>query len=177
MKKLASLLALALILMTSAETLAQASSTVLVREDAQLGKFLTDSKGLTLYIFKKDMSSESTCYDACAQAWPAFIASGDLTLPAGVTGKLDVTTRKDGTKQVTYNGAPLYYFAQDKSPGDTKGQGLGNVWFVAAPQLAAAALPTTGSPVLPDAAATLTLTLAGLVLLGAGLWLRRSHSG
>ena len=42
-------------------------------------------------------------------------------------------SRDDGREQVTYNGLPLYYFANDKAPGDTKGQGVGGVWFVAAP--------------------------------------------
>ena len=44
-----------------------------------------------------------------------------------------VISRDDGREQVTYNGLPLYYFANDKAPGDTKGQGVGGVWFVAAP--------------------------------------------
>ena len=176
MKKLLPLLLLALTLMTAVEAFAQASSTVLVRDDAKLGKFLTDSSGMTLYIFKKDTSSESTCYDTCAKNWPAFLASGDLTLPSGVAGKLDITTRKDGAKQVTYNGAPLYHFAKDTAPGDTKGQGIGNVWFVATAQLATTAVPTTGGTLLPDSAVTLTLLVASLALLGTGLWLRRSHS-
>ena len=43
--------------------------------------------------------------------------------------KLGTTTRKDGSVQVTYNGWPLYYYQQDKSPGDVTGQDVGGVWY------------------------------------------------
>jgi predicted lipoprotein with Yx(FWY)xxD motif len=44
--------------------------------------------------------------------------------------------RKDGTKQVTYNGHPLYFYFKDKDEGDTYGQGsktFGAPWYVLAP--------------------------------------------
>jgi predicted lipoprotein with Yx(FWY)xxD motif len=50
-----------------------------------------------------------------------------------VGGSFGTTARTDGATQVTYNGAPLYYFAGDGKAGDTNGQGLNGVWFVAAP--------------------------------------------
>lgn len=46
---------------------------------------------------------------------------------------LGVTTRTDGTKQVTYGGHPLYYYLGDTAPGQTKGQGVGGVWFLIGP--------------------------------------------
>ncbi len=51
----------------------------------------------------------------------------------GVTGTFATTKRTDGAMQVTYNGVPLYYYAADKKAGDVMGQGIGGVWFVAAP--------------------------------------------
>jgi predicted lipoprotein with Yx(FWY)xxD motif len=113
---------------------AETSSSVQVAENAKLGKFLTDSKGMTLYLYTKDTPDTSNCYDKCEQNWPPFTTSGgDLTLPAGVPGKLGTTTRKDGTKQITYNGMPLYFFIKDKKAGDTNGQDVGDVWYVVPP--------------------------------------------
>ena len=84
------------------------------------------SNGMTVYIFTKDVkdSGKSACTGDCFMTWPA------LTVPAGaaptggtgVTGKLGTITREDdGTLQVTYNGLPLYFFANDKAPGDANG--------------------------------------------------------
>ena len=99
------------------------------------GKFLTGEDGKTLYVFKKDGPGVSACSGDCATNWPPFtIAANDTLAPgAGVTGALATFKRDDGTMQVTYNGAPLYYFAADKAAGDTNGQGIGGNWFVAAP--------------------------------------------
>jgi predicted lipoprotein with Yx(FWY)xxD motif len=101
-----------------------------------VGKFLTGEDDKTLYIFKKDTTpGKSTCNGDCATNWPPFVLdTGETTKAgAGVTGALATIKRDDGTDQVTYNGAPLYYFAADKKAGDTNGQGVGGVWFVAAP--------------------------------------------
>ncbi|HEY7969617.1 MAG TPA: hypothetical protein VID95_06435, partial [Candidatus Limnocylindrales bacterium] len=66
-------------------------------------------------------------------AWPALtLASGTPTKGDGVTGDLTVITRDDGTKQVTYNGQPLYYFAGDTAAGATNGAAIPN-WAVANP--------------------------------------------
>jgi predicted lipoprotein with Yx(FWY)xxD motif len=116
---------------------AQSAPTVQVAMNANLGmNILTDANGMTLYTFKNDTlgSGTSACTGGCAGAWPAFAApAGDLTLPYGATGALGTITRDDGTQQVTYNGSPLYYFGGDRQPGDTNGQGIGNVWFAAQP--------------------------------------------
>jgi len=99
------------------------------------GKFLTGDGGRTLYIFKKDSPNTSACGADCATNWPPLTVTdvSALTAGAGVTGKLSAFARADGSKQVAYGGAPLYYFAADSAAGDTNGQGIGGNWFVAAP--------------------------------------------
>ena len=100
-----------------------------------LRAYLTGDNGLTLYTFKPDSANTSTCTGGCAQAWPPFTIGADDTLEGGdgVGGALTTFARTDGTLQVAYNGAPLYSFANDTSPGDTNGQGIGSNWFVAKP--------------------------------------------
>ena len=98
-----------------------------------VGKFFTDAKGMTLYIFKKDSPGKSACSGPCVEKWPLYFRE-KVSVPAGVTaGDFGTITREDGKKQTTYKGWPLYYFAGDKKAGDVTGQGMGNVWFVANP--------------------------------------------
>jgi len=99
--------------------------------------YLTGEDGKTLYFFKKDTadSGKSACgAGACLDNWPPLtVESLDEVKPdSGVTGKVALITRDDGTKQVTYKGLPLYYFAGDKAPGDTNGAAIPN-WSVANP--------------------------------------------
>ncbi len=84
------------------------------------------SNQMTLYTFDKDVagSGVSTCTGGCLTNWPALtITAGDTpTGGAGVTGALGTIIRADnGATQVTYNGLPLYFFINDKAPGDTLG--------------------------------------------------------
>jgi predicted lipoprotein with Yx(FWY)xxD motif len=113
----------------------EATGATVQTADAELGTILTDADGNTLYVFLNDTGSESTCYDDCAATWPALETDGDPQAGAGVDESLLGTTdRTDGTVQVTHNGMPLYYFADDESPGDTNGQGIADVWFVVSPK-------------------------------------------
>ena len=112
----------------------ETDTTVNVAETPELGQFLTDAEGRTLYLWTVDVQAGvSFCYDACVDFWPLFTADEPLTLPDGVEGTLTLIERKDGTTQVAYNDIPLYYFAADKAPGDTIGQWAGDTWFVVAP--------------------------------------------
>lgn len=97
----------------------------------QLGQILTDSRGMTLYVYTPDDGNASTCYDQCAMDWPPLVLPSNAPILApGVKGALDVAKRKEGSRQVTYNGKPLYYYAKDKKPGDALGQKVDNKWFV-----------------------------------------------
>jgi predicted lipoprotein with Yx(FWY)xxD motif len=111
-----------------------AEPTVSVATDPNLGKILVDGKGMTLYIFTKDTPDKSNCSGGCLKAWPALLTQGSPKAGAGVDQSLlGSTTLADGSKIVTYNHMPLYYFVQDKAPGDVKGQNNGTVWFVVSP--------------------------------------------
>lgn len=103
--------------------------------ETDLGTILTDAEGLTLYMFGADQDGESTCYDDCAATWPALTVDGEPVAGEDLdSSKLGTTERTDGTLQVTYAGQPLYYFASDAAPGDTNGQGIGDIWFVVSPE-------------------------------------------
>ncbi len=100
----------------------------LTASGSDLGTILTDANGRTLYLFENDHQSDSTCYDTCADNWPAL--TGTAAAGQGVDASmLGTTTRTDGTTQVTYNGWAVYYFSGDSQPGDTNGQGIGDVWY------------------------------------------------
>ena len=115
------------------KTSSGASATVGVSKTS-LGSILVNANGRTLYLFKADVGMQSACTGACATAWPPLLATRTPTDGAGLTAsKLGTITRSDGTKQVTYNGHPLYLFRKDKKPGDVNGQGVtafGAAWFV-----------------------------------------------
>jgi len=102
-------------------------------QDGSLGTMLVDADGKTLYIFLKDTQNANTsaCSGNCADNWPALT---DATAGEGIDAALlGSFQRGDGSKQVTYNGWPLYYFVQDSNPGDVNGQGIGGNWYVISP--------------------------------------------
>ncbi|HJR92140.1 MAG TPA: hypothetical protein VJ938_06855 [Acidimicrobiia bacterium] len=113
---------------TAGDTTAGEAMTLTVAE-TDLGTILVDDGGNTLYLFVPDAQGESTCYDDCEANWPVF--AGEVSAGEGVDDSLLGTTeRTDGTVQATYNGWPLYYFANDAAAGDTNGQGINDVWWV-----------------------------------------------
>lgn len=98
-----------------------------------LGPYLVDSKGMTLYVFKKDSPGMSACAGPCVVNWPLFYPE-KVTVGTGIDAKdVGKIKRADGKEQATFKGMPLYYFAGDKAPGDTNGHGIKDVWFVAKP--------------------------------------------
>jgi predicted lipoprotein with Yx(FWY)xxD motif len=115
---------------------AEAGATVKTRTTA-LGRILVDARGHSLYLFEKDKGGHSACYGQCAKFWPPLLTSDKPVAGAGATASLlGMTTRTGGTHQVTYGGHPLYRFALDKQPGQTKGEGskaFGAEWYVVSP--------------------------------------------
>ena len=101
--------------------------------ETPLGVALTDADGFTLYGFTNDSAGHPTCNDACANAWPPLLVDGDI-LPEGLDAAVfSIVERDDGSHQLKAGKWPLYRFAGDDEPGQTNGQGSGDVWFVVNP--------------------------------------------
>jgi predicted lipoprotein with Yx(FWY)xxD motif len=104
-----------------------------IQEKAGIGKYLTDTEGMTLYWFKKDSPWKSTCSGACLEKWPIYYRE-TVAAPKGIkAADFGTITREDGKKQSTFRGYPIYYWNGDKKAGDTNGQGVNNVWNVINP--------------------------------------------
>ncbi|HEX5824168.1 MAG TPA: hypothetical protein VFY18_06905 [Candidatus Limnocylindrales bacterium] len=111
---------------SAAASPATTGATVEAKPVGSIGtKLVAGSNSMTVYTFTKDVkdSGKSNCSGGCADTWPALSvpAGGTPTGGSGVTGKLGTITRDDGSLQVTYNGLPLYFFKNDKAPGDANG--------------------------------------------------------
>ncbi|HLR31448.1 MAG TPA: hypothetical protein VK074_03095 [Fodinibius sp.] len=133
------------ILLLTSISYAQAKkiSELKVRSDDDVSaSYLTDGEGMSLYIFLKDSTGSSTCADECADAWPpVLLDEGDLTVGEGVDSTMIGTIDRPGETlknpgevvQLTYNGWPLYYYADDRRPGDKTGQDIedyGAEWYL-----------------------------------------------
>jgi predicted lipoprotein with Yx(FWY)xxD motif len=104
---------------------AAAGATAIKTAHTSLGTVLTDGKGVTVYLFEKDTGTRSTCYGACASAWPPVLTTSSPVAGAGARAALLGTVKRtDGKTQVTYAGHPLYYFSASTEPGQVKGQGV-----------------------------------------------------
>jgi predicted lipoprotein with Yx(FWY)xxD motif len=130
---------------TQANTPAAATTTatptaavVVTSKPSKLGTILAVApKKLSVYMFEADTSSQSACTGACEGAWPPVTSASAAQVSGGaVSGDLGTITRPNGSKQVTYKGHPLYFFAKDKDGGDAYGQGVkafGADWYVLKP--------------------------------------------
>jgi predicted lipoprotein with Yx(FWY)xxD motif len=90
---------------------------------------LTNAKGLTLYTFAADSPGKSNCYSSCEAYWPPV--TGSPSHAPNIPGTFGTTTRTGGTKQVTWNGHPLYTYVADSGPGQAHGNNLninGGLW-------------------------------------------------
>jgi len=113
------------------------TATVIESHAGSAGSFLTNASGRAVYLWAADSMNKSMCSGACAQAWPPVTSMGQVTAAHGAkAADLGTITRSDGTKQVTYLGHPLYYFAGDSGAGQTNGQGsdsFGAKWWLVTP--------------------------------------------
>jgi predicted lipoprotein with Yx(FWY)xxD motif len=111
---------LAAALMAAGGAGAASSLVVSTTKNATYGTILVSGK--TVYTLKP---SKTSCGTSCLKVWP------ELLLPKGVTSatagsgvnaaSLGTIKRKGGALQVTYAGKPLYWFSEDKGPGQVKG--------------------------------------------------------
>jgi predicted lipoprotein with Yx(FWY)xxD motif len=106
---------------------------VKIAQKEGVGSYLADTKGMTLYWFKKDSPGTSACAGPCLEKWPLYFRE-QVKAPEGVKPEdFGTITRADGKQQTTFRGYPLYYWVNDKAAGDTLGQGVNQVWFVVDP--------------------------------------------
>ena len=123
-------LVLALVASGAAAAATRATGTAVDLHKTSLGKVLATSKGFTLYLYTGDRRNKSTCSGYCSSLWPPLTTKGKPHAGAGVKQSLLGTTRRpNGKLQVTYNGHPLYRHTSDKKPGQTTGQGWGQIWY------------------------------------------------
>ena len=106
-------------------------------DSSRYGQIVVDGRGRTLYLFTRDRGSKSRCYGDCADAWPPLYAHGAQVAGTGLDqSKLGTTTRRGGAEQVTYAGHPLYYYVNDRRPGQILCQNVvefGGTWLVVSP--------------------------------------------
>lgn len=104
--------------------------------DSQFGSMLVDGKRQAIYIFENDPRGGTVCYGECAKAWPPVLTSGTPRAGAGVRKKLLGTVRRrNGKRQVTYAGKPLYFYAHE-APGEVLCHNVnlnGGYWWVIGP--------------------------------------------
>jgi predicted lipoprotein with Yx(FWY)xxD motif len=153
----------AVLIGTGVATLSGASSsptTITVAQNKTWGPTLTLKDGHTLYRLTKDPKNKSDCSGKCATVWvPVLLATGQ-TKPAGVgVSHLGSFTRAGGTKQVTYEGIPLYTFVGDKKAGQVTGniKDTWGQWWSMNP-----ASPTTAPKKLGGGSTTTTTSGGGI---------------
>jgi predicted lipoprotein with Yx(FWY)xxD motif len=123
------------------EAASKAKTTTIKVRQTSYGRILVDGRGRALYLFTREAGSKARCYGACADAWPVFYVRGKVRAGTGASQSLVGTTRRrDGRKQATYAGHPLYYYVTDRKPGQVTCQNVveyGGTWLVVAPTGAA----------------------------------------
>jgi predicted lipoprotein with Yx(FWY)xxD motif len=103
---------------------------------SDFGPMLFDSNGQAIYIFQNDPAGKTVCYGDCAEAWPPVFTDGEPKAGEGVRDSLLGTVkRRDGKRQVTYAGKPLYFYAHE-GPGQVLCHNVhlnGGLWWVVGP--------------------------------------------
>lgn len=116
---------------------ASGGAAVIKTASSSAGALLTDGSGRAVYLWMKDTNGASACSGACTGTWPPVSTTGSPTASGSAKASdLGTITRSDGTKQVTYDGHPLYYFSGDSGAGMASGQGsssFGAKWWLVAP--------------------------------------------
>lgn len=122
---------------TTANSTSATGTTVGTSTSPKYGKILVTTSGRTLYLLTADTASKSACTGYCTSVWPPLTTTGTPQAGNGAKGTLLGTiTRSDGTKQVTYDGHPLYRFANDTAAGQVNGEGVqsfGGTWYALSP--------------------------------------------
>jgi predicted lipoprotein with Yx(FWY)xxD motif len=97
--------------------------------ETDVGRVLTTKSGMTVYTYRDDPNGRSVCTGGCTRNWRPVEAKADVK----PSGKVSVIKRKDGKRQLAYDGRPLYTWSKDARPGDTGGHNVSGAWHVARP--------------------------------------------
>jgi predicted lipoprotein with Yx(FWY)xxD motif len=115
---------------------AMAAGTTISVRGSEFGRMLWGPKRQAIYIFQRDPKGRTVCYGACARAWPPVYARGKPRAGKGVRASLLGTVRRrEGRRQVTYAGKPLYYYAHEGA-GEVRCHNVnlnGGLWWVVGP--------------------------------------------
>lgn len=134
---------------TASEPVAQTSgpsgTVVKTISNPALGTILSNRQGITLYHLSGERNGKFICTSAaCLSVWHPLLAPSSGAPSASGVSSLGTVKRSDGLTQVTYQGAPLYTFAQDKRAGETNGQGIKDVGTWSAAKIGSTAVaPST----------------------------------
>ena len=127
---------------------------------ARYGRILTDGTGASLYALSSERGGKLLCTGGCLKFWPPLLVAGgvrSLHLGAGVVGTVGLVPRGGHSKQVTYNGFPLYRFAGDRGAHQTHGEGIaafGGTWTLVHASARRAALTLVFPPAQPAVTST-----------------------
>ena len=126
-------------------TAAPLPDTVRASYDPNLGQYLVNADGYTLYYFLKDTPNAGTsaCTGSCISLWPAFSTATIQVSSPLMASDFGTITRSDGTMQTTYKGWPLYRYSNDAAPGSATGNGYNNLWYVMSAGGVVTLAPTT----------------------------------
>jgi predicted lipoprotein with Yx(FWY)xxD motif len=121
---------------TRKEGAAKAAGTRIVLGDSEFGEMLFDAKKQAIYIFENDSKGRTVCYGECAEAWPPVLTKAKPKAGDGVRASLlGTVTRRNGARQVTYAGKPLYFYSHE-GPGEVRCHNVnlnGGFWWVVGP--------------------------------------------
>jgi predicted lipoprotein with Yx(FWY)xxD motif len=105
--------------------------------ETRVGTVVTGPGGATVYRSDADTAKppRSTCLGDCVGIFPPVTVSSQARVTvSGINPALiGAISRADGRTQLTLAGFPLYTYAGDENPGDTKGEDVNDVWHAIGP--------------------------------------------
>jgi predicted lipoprotein with Yx(FWY)xxD motif len=115
---------------TTASSTPAGGAVTITLADTSKGEALAGPNGRVLYTYDPDTATASNCIGSCAVTWPPLTGTPQPSAGLDDSG-FGTITRPDGSKQVTYDHHPLYYYAKDADSQDIYGDGVGGVWHLA----------------------------------------------
>ena len=133
MQRLLAVLTLAAVAALGGGSVASAAGTRITVSSSEFGPMVWGPKRQAIYVFQRDGFKRTRCYGDCARAWPPVLTTGSPVAGKGARKSLLGTIRRrDGRRQVTYRGRPLYYYAHE-SAGEVRCHNVdlnGGLWWV-----------------------------------------------